>query len=202
WLNWQWMAAGSVGPTGRIDAVWLDGRNGAGNIQLAQLFYAYSWDGGATWSPNVAVTPQFDSSLGYPNQNKMGDYMTIVSGETGADVAFTATLNGEEDVYYVRVFPDCNGNGVSDVVDLASPSVFDCNANQVPDACENAPVCLGAGSVPGGLTVERAGADLVLRWDASCAPADDDYAIYEGTLGRFAAHVPRECTTGGATSHL
>jgi hypothetical protein len=43
--------------------------------------------------------------VGYPHQNKLGDYLTIVSDETGGDVAYAATFNGEEDIYYVRVAP-------------------------------------------------------------------------------------------------
>jgi hypothetical protein len=49
---------------------------------------------------------------GYPNQNKIGDYITCVSDNTGANVAYSATFNfnpnrgqHEQDVYYVRVFP-------------------------------------------------------------------------------------------------
>ena len=45
-------------------------------------------------------------------QNKIGDYITIVSDNTGGDVAYPATFNfnpnsgqHEEDVYYVRVSP-------------------------------------------------------------------------------------------------
>jgi hypothetical protein len=171
-------------------------------MNLAQLFYAWSRDGGATWSPNVAVTPPFDTSVGYPNQPKMGDYMTLVSDPAGAHVAFAATFNGEEDVYHVRVFPDCNGNGISDVTDLESPAVFDCDADGVPDDCQAAPLCLGAGSVSGGLTLEKGlEGTLVLAWAPSCA-SDDDYAIYEGTLGSFGSHVPLLCTTAGATSQI
>ena len=40
-----------------------------------------------TWSPNVAVSNAFNPSEGYPNQNKIGDYITIVSDETGGNVA-------------------------------------------------------------------------------------------------------------------
>jgi hypothetical protein len=197
WRNWQWMAEGAVAPNGRIDAIWFDTRN-SGVANISQLFYAYSWDGGATWSPNVAVTPSFDSTIGYPQQNKMGDYITLVSDATGAHVAYAATFNGEQDVYYARLFPDCNGNGVSDIADLASPEIFDCNANHVPDGCEAAPVCLGAGAVSGALTLGKGGGgDLLLQWSGSCAD-DDDYAVYEGTLGSFDSHVAVSCTTGGA----
>jgi len=200
--NWQWMAAASVAPNGRIDAIWNDTR-GAGHQSLAQLFYAYSWDGGATWSPNVAVSPPFNTSLGYPQQLKMGDYIGLVSNNTGADAIYTATFNSEEDVYYVHLFPDCNGNGISDVTDLAGPSSDDCNLNQLPDECEAAPICLGAGGLPEAGTdkltvVKISGGDILVRWGPSCRAGDADYALYEGTIGSFGNATPRFCSTGGA----
>ncbi|MEY2497370.1 MAG: hypothetical protein QOD12_926 [Verrucomicrobiota bacterium] len=102
--KWHWFGTLSVAPNGRIDAIWLDSRNAANNTD-SQLFYSYSTDGGNTWSANVAVSDPFNPFLGYPNQNKMGDYMTIVSDNTGGNVAYTATFNLEEDIYYVHVAP-------------------------------------------------------------------------------------------------
>ncbi len=102
--KWHWFGTLAVAPNGRIDSVWFDTRNAANNTD-SQLFYSYSRDGGNTWSPNVAVSNAFNPFLGYPNQNKLGDYMTIVSDNTGADVAYAATFNSEQDVYYVRVAP-------------------------------------------------------------------------------------------------
>ena len=102
--KWHWFGTFSVAPDGRLDAVWLDTRNAANNTD-SQLFYSYSRDGGNNWSPNVAVSEPFNPFLGYPNQQKMGDYMTIVSDLGGGNVAYTATFNGEQDVYYVRVAP-------------------------------------------------------------------------------------------------
>jgi hypothetical protein len=102
--KWHWFGTLSVAPNGRIDSVWLDTRN-ASNDTDSQLFYSYSTDAGNTWSPNVAVSNSFNPFLGYPNQNKLGDYMTIVSDNTGGNVAYAATFNSEEDVYYVRVAP-------------------------------------------------------------------------------------------------
>ena len=102
--KWHWFGTCAVAPNGRIDSVWLDTRNAANNTD-SQLFYSYSMDGGVTWAPNVAVSNSFNPFLGYPNQNKMGDYITIVSDNTGGNVAYTATFNGEEDVYHVRVAP-------------------------------------------------------------------------------------------------
>ena len=132
---WQWLAAHSVAPNGRIDAIWLDTRN-TGSATLSELYYAYSWDGGETWFENVQVSPAFDSTIGWPNQDKIGDYMTLVSNASAADAIYPATFNGEQDVYYVSVFPDCNGNGISDVEDIANQTSADLNGNRIPDECE------------------------------------------------------------------
>jgi hypothetical protein len=102
--TWHWFGTMSVAPNGRIDVVWLDTRNSLNDTD-SQLFYSYSLDGGNTWSANEAVSDAFDPHIGYPNQNKIGDYITIVSDIAGGNVAYTATFNGEQDVYYVRVAP-------------------------------------------------------------------------------------------------
>jgi hypothetical protein len=102
--KWHWFGTLSVAPNGRIDAVWLDSRNAANNSN-SQLFYSNSLDGGNTWSANVAISNSFNPFLGYPNQNKLGDYITVVSDNTAANVAYAATFNGEEDIYYVRIPP-------------------------------------------------------------------------------------------------
>ena len=113
--NWHWFGTLSVAPNGRIDCVWFDTRNAANNTD-SQLFYSYSTDGGVTWSSNVAVSNAFTPFEGYPVQNKIGDYITIVSDNTGGDVAYAATFNfnpglaqHEQDVYYVRVAPSGGG---------------------------------------------------------------------------------------------
>jgi len=109
--KWHWFGTLSVAPNGRIDSVWLDTRNAANNTD-SQLFSSFSTDGGVTWAPNVAVSNAFNPFEGYPVQNKIGDYITIVSDNTGGNVAYAATFNfnptrgqHEEDVYYVRVAP-------------------------------------------------------------------------------------------------
>jgi hypothetical protein len=109
--KWHWFGTFSVAPNGRLDAVWYDTRNAANNTD-SQLFYSYSTDAGVTWSTNIAVSDTFNPFEGYPNQSKIGDYITIVSDETGGNVAYSATFNfnpprsqHEEDVYYVRVSP-------------------------------------------------------------------------------------------------
>jgi hypothetical protein len=102
--KWHWFGTLSVAPNGRIDSVWLDTRNAANNTD-SQLFYSSSKDGGNTWSPNVVVSNPFNPYLGYPNQNKLGDYITMVSDNGGGNVAYAATFNGEQDIYYIRVVP-------------------------------------------------------------------------------------------------
>ena len=109
--KWHWFGTLAVAPNGRIDCVWFDTRNAANNTD-SQLFYSYSTDGGVTWSPNVAVSDAFTPFEGYPNQNKIGDYITVVSDNTGGNVAYSATYNfnpsrgqHEQDVYFVRVSP-------------------------------------------------------------------------------------------------
>jgi hypothetical protein len=99
--KWHWFGALSVAPNGRIDVVWFDTRNAADNI-TSQLFYSFSSDGGNTWSPNVALSIPFNPFIGYPNQQKIGDYITVVSDDASANIAYAATFNGEEDIYYVR----------------------------------------------------------------------------------------------------
>ena len=41
------------------------------------------------------------------------------------------------------------------------------------------------------------GEDLTLTWGVSCVNTDDDFAVYEGSLGNFTSHVPVVCSTGG-----
>jgi subtilisin-like proprotein convertase family protein len=170
--NWQWFAAHAVAPNGRIDMIWNDTRN-TGQPNLSQLFYAYSWDGGATWSANVAVSPVFDTSVGYPQQDKIGDYPSIVSNDAGADVAYAATFNNEEDIYYVRVFPDCNGNGVSDVTDIANATSQDCDGNHVPDECQTGVICGPSLSYASSASSDSCSAGGAASGDGSVDPGED-----------------------------
>ncbi len=124
--KWHWFGTFSVAPNGRLDAVWYDTRNAANNTD-SQLFYSWSTDGGVTWAPNVAVSNAFNPFEGYPNQSKIGDYITVVSDNTGANVAYSATFNfdpsrsqHEEDIYYVRVSP--SGGGTPTPTPTASPT--------------------------------------------------------------------------------
>lgn len=100
--GYQWFGTMSVAPNGRIDVVWLDTRSNPFG-SFSELYTTYSLDGGTTWRTSVPAGPPFNHTLGYPNQNKMGDYFDMVSDNEGADLAYAATYNGEQDVYYLRL---------------------------------------------------------------------------------------------------
>jgi len=99
---WQWFGTMSVAPNGRIDVIWLDTRDDPGTY-LSSLYYSFSEDFGQTWSQNERLSDSFDPHLGWPQQNKMGDYFDMISDNNGVSIAWAGTFNGEEDVYYGRI---------------------------------------------------------------------------------------------------
>ena len=133
---WQWMATMSVAPNGRIDVIWNDTRN-SGVANESELFYTSSSNGGTSWTTNEPASSSWDSHVGWPMQEKVGDYYHMVSDDVGAHLAWAATFNGEQDVYYMRIGDyDCNSNGVADSLDIANLSSPDLNSNGIPDECE------------------------------------------------------------------
>ena len=103
---YQWFGTMSVAPNGRIDVIWLDTRDAVGGYPyMSALYYSYSMDQGITWSVNEKLSESFDPHLGWPNQNKMGDYFDMVSDNEGAHLAWANTINGEQDVYYGHINP-------------------------------------------------------------------------------------------------
>ena len=98
---YHWFGTLSVASNGRVDACWNDTRNSTNN-SLSELFYSWSDDAGLTWAANRRLSPQFNHLLGFPQQNKMGDYIGMVSLNEYACIAYTATFNGEEDLFFVR----------------------------------------------------------------------------------------------------
>jgi len=73
------------------------------NNNFSELYYCYSQDGGLSWATNRPISRPFNHTLGYPVQQKMGDYIGMTSLDDAACIAYTATFNGEEDIYFVRV---------------------------------------------------------------------------------------------------
>jgi hypothetical protein len=113
---WQWFGTMSVAPSGRIDVVWLDTRDNPGSVHSA-LYYSFSTNGGLTWSANERLSESFDPHVGWPQQQKMGDYFHMVSTDDEFHLAWAATFQGEQDVYYGRTVT------ATGVADLASESL-------------------------------------------------------------------------------
>lgn len=132
----QWFGTLSVAPNGRIDVVWNDTRNSADH-RFSGLYYSASVDAGRTWSPNVPVSPMFNSWLGWPQQGKIGDYYHSISDAGGVNVAYAATFNGEQDVYFLRIPADCDADGITDALAIAEGGAPDLNSNTIPDGCES-----------------------------------------------------------------
>ena len=106
-------------------------------------------------------------------------------------------------MYYLRVFPDCNGNGVSDVTDIAGGAHRIATRTASPTSARGSPPAWAPGPSPRAAphrswSREGSGGSLLLRWGPSCQADDTDYAVYEGTLGIPGSHTARFCTTGGS----
>jgi len=152
---WQWFGTMSVAPTGRVDVVWNDTR-ASGVSSRSETYYSYSLDGGTTWAKGQPISPQWNSLVGWPNQDKIGDYYHMVSTANAGHLAYSATFNGEQDTYYSEL-GDCNGNNVHDGVDLQNGTSMDANSNAIPDECESCQVDLGNGA---GITLSLCGDEL------------------------------------------
>jgi hypothetical protein len=133
--SYQWFGTMAVSPGGRIDVVWVDTR-ASQQAQLGQVYTAASHDGGETFTDNFPMTPQFDSHVGWPQQNKMGDYYDMVAQNAGSNLAYAATFNDEQDIYYLWIPADCNNNDEADLDDILGEVSEDCNENLMPDECE------------------------------------------------------------------
>jgi hypothetical protein len=88
--------------------------------------------------------------------------------------------------------PYCCGDTVCEGAEDPANCPVDCTV-----ASGAVPPIHGASETP--LIVTRSGGNVVLSWDPSCRVTDDDYAVYEGSLGDFTSHVPRFCGTSGLT---
>ncbi len=105
--NFQWFGTMGVAPNGRIDLVWYDTRvdESLALPRWSSLYYSYSYDGGVTFSKEQAISQSFNHFLGYPVQQKLGDYIDVVSDNGGAHIAYAATFTGGQDVYYLYARP-------------------------------------------------------------------------------------------------
>lgn len=118
--QFQWFGTMSVAPNGRIDVVYLDTSTAAPGTVDSRLIYTWSDDQGDTWNDYEVISDMFDPTIGYPSQNKMGDYFDMKSDNDFAHLAWCNTLNGGQDVYYTRISPE----GILNVEDLSASTDF------------------------------------------------------------------------------
>jgi hypothetical protein len=64
----------------------------------------------------------------------------MISDNSAGNLAWSATFNGEKDVYFLRV-GDCNVNGQHDSLDILVDPSIDCNENGFIDQCEENVIC-------------------------------------------------------------
>lgn len=132
----QWFTTMSVAPNGRIDIIYNDTRDDAPNNRLTRTYYTFSTDQGQTFAPSQPLTVQWNPLVGFPQQNKIGDYYDMTSDNVGANAIISTTVNAEQDVYFVRIGEfDCNANNIGDTTEIAQGLVKDCNNDAVPDPC-------------------------------------------------------------------
>ncbi len=124
--NYQWFGTMSVAPNGRIDVIWLDTRDASTGTNESVLYYSFSTSQGDTWSNNEALSIAFDPNIGYPNQDKMGDYFDMVSDNGGVHLAWANTINGGQDVYYTHITS-------SDVLNIDNETVNNLNYKNYPN---------------------------------------------------------------------
>lgn len=101
----QFMPAVSVGPDGTVDVSWQDRRDDPGN-RLFHTYYAYSVDGGVTFSPNLRVTSAPSDEKHSHHQNGMiflGDYRDSDSTRGLATMVWVDTRDAKADVRVASV---------------------------------------------------------------------------------------------------
>jgi len=185
---WQWFGTMDIAPNGRIDVVWLDTRDDPSPVapNTSQLYYTSSSDGGLTWAPNQSLSPSFSHFVGYPQQDKMGDYFDLKSDLLGADLAWAATFNGGQDVYHTRIGAyDCDADGASDLAQIAGDASLDCNNNGLLDSCE----------IAAGTAADLNGNDVPDACDPTCMADLNgdglvDTADLGGLIGAFGSSGP------------
>ena len=130
----------SVAPNGRLDAAWFDTRDDPG-IRGNDVFYAYSTDGGVTWSKNMRITDQtisrkfgvwqFNFDLTVPigiastDQTAVFGWDDTRNNDVNAAAAFTDIGGGVQDVYGAAVqFEKIGGGGTSKAAKIVFAAVL------------------------------------------------------------------------------
>lgn len=109
---------------------------------------------------------------------------------------FTQDVTG---LIYVRVRDLDRTTGKTKLDTVSIDQMYVSSKSSMGYTGEVAPA--GAVQASGLLQISKSyGTVLQLQWGASCISSDKDYAVYEGPIGNFRAHLPIRCSTGGSTN--
>ncbi len=114
-----------------------------GDLDLISAAYSTAMDGVLFRSENTGAGVFANSiSIGLP-AFMTGTVASDLDGDGDADLLYVSEGFGAiqplpEVKWYENLlaFPDCNGNGVQDLVDLSTGVELDCDGNNVPDSCD------------------------------------------------------------------
>lgn len=103
----QFLPAVAVSPAGDVHVAWIDQRADPTGL-AAEVYYAHSPDGGATWEPNLRLTDAPFLTLLSHHQSPaqvafLGDYIGLTASDDRAVVAFPDTRYGRADVFVATV---------------------------------------------------------------------------------------------------
>ena len=178
------------------DPLWHDGRIAGGTFESRVLAAILEHD-----SLGSEATASAQSFAGLPQASR--DAVVTFLDSLGR-VEFDHDGDGDRDQSdYLALLACFTGPGFFYNPNDAC-AIFDVDFDGDVDADDQALFVVVADGQAGSvadLIVGRSGAfEIVLSWNLSCAEDDLDYAVYEGSIGDFAGHAPRLCSTSGTPS--
>jgi len=105
--RWQTWPALDVAPNGRVDVIWYDYRDDAGNAN-ASVYYSASSDGGSTWTPNAKLS---SAAFAWPT-GFFGDYSSVAASADRTYGAWMDNRLGNQEVYGAAVIHPPGGASV------------------------------------------------------------------------------------------
>lgn len=96
-----------VAPNGRVDVIWYDYRDDAGNAN-ASVYYSASSDGGSTWTPNAKLS---SAAFAWPT-GFFGDYSSVAASDDRTYGAWMDNRLGNQEIYGATVIHPPGGASV------------------------------------------------------------------------------------------
>jgi hypothetical protein len=107
-VNDQFQPTVAVNKAGEIYVQWFDRRDDPENL-LVHTYAARSIDGGETWSELRVTDLASNPTVGLPRSGGdgfYGDYQALVADDSGVQLFWNETRDGQQEVYTARITPD------------------------------------------------------------------------------------------------